>query len=105
MQHDYFHSFYQSDHGFLASSLPLPSSLLKLPIAVKDETLVRTSSLTLILRDHQIYKFTFNLKECSTLRGAVIIINQRGSRYSSFYCHSSVLYDQGMTTFNFVEIA
>ena len=31
-QHDYFSSFNQSDHYFLASSLPLPSSLLKLPV-------------------------------------------------------------------------
>ena len=33
VQHDYFSSFNQSDHCFLASSLPLPSSLLKLPDA------------------------------------------------------------------------
>ena len=32
VQHDYFPSFNQSDHCFLALSLPLPSSLLKLPI-------------------------------------------------------------------------
>ena len=32
VQHDYFSSFNQSDHCFLASSLPLPSSLLKLAI-------------------------------------------------------------------------
>ena len=31
VQHDYFPSFNQSDHCILASSLPLPSSLLKLP--------------------------------------------------------------------------
>ena len=31
VQHDYFSAFNQSDHRFLASSLPLPSSLLKLP--------------------------------------------------------------------------
>ena len=31
-QHDYFSSFNQSDHCFLASALPLPSSFLKLPI-------------------------------------------------------------------------
>ena len=31
VQHDYFSSFIQSDHCFLASSLPLPSSFLKLP--------------------------------------------------------------------------
>ena len=31
MQHDYISSFNQSDHCFLASSLSLPSSLLKLP--------------------------------------------------------------------------
>ena len=31
VQHDYFSSFNQSDHCFLASSLPLVSSLLKLP--------------------------------------------------------------------------
>ena len=30
-QHDYFSSFNQSDHLFLVLSLPLPSSLLKLP--------------------------------------------------------------------------
>ena len=35
MQHDYFSSFNQSDHCFLASSLPLPSSLRKLPIEVR----------------------------------------------------------------------
>ena len=34
VQHDYFSSFNQSDHCFLALSLPLPSSLLKLPICV-----------------------------------------------------------------------
>ena len=33
-QHDYFSSFNQSDHCFLAWSLPLPSSLFKLPITV-----------------------------------------------------------------------
>ena len=32
VQHDCFSSFYQSDHCFLASSLPFPSSLLKLLI-------------------------------------------------------------------------
>ena len=32
VQHDYFSSFNQSDHCFLVSSLPLPPSLLKLPI-------------------------------------------------------------------------
>ena len=32
VQHGYFSSFHQSDHCFLASSLPLLSSLLKLPI-------------------------------------------------------------------------
>ena len=32
VQHDYFSSFNQLDHCFLASSLPLPSTLLKLPI-------------------------------------------------------------------------
>ena len=32
MQQDYFSSFNQSDHCFLALSMPLPSSLLKLPI-------------------------------------------------------------------------
>ena len=32
MQHDQFSSFNQSDHCFLSSSLPLPSSLLKLPV-------------------------------------------------------------------------
>ena len=32
VQHDYFSSFNQSDHCFLVSSLPLPSSLRKLPI-------------------------------------------------------------------------
>ena len=31
VQHDYFSSFNQSDHCFLASSLALPPSLLKLP--------------------------------------------------------------------------
>ena len=31
VQHDYISSFNQSDHCFLASSLPLSSSLLKLP--------------------------------------------------------------------------
>ena len=31
VQHDYFSSFNQSEHCFLASSLPLPSSLLKPP--------------------------------------------------------------------------
>ena len=31
VQHDYFSSFNQSDHCFLALSLPLPSSLRKLP--------------------------------------------------------------------------
>mgnify|MGYP006964567600 FL=1 len=31
VQQDYFSSFVQSDHCFLASSVPLPSSLLKLP--------------------------------------------------------------------------
>ena len=31
VQHGYFSSFNQSEHCFLASSLPLPSSLLKLP--------------------------------------------------------------------------
>ena len=31
MQHDYFSSFHQSDHCFLASSFLLPLSLLKLP--------------------------------------------------------------------------
>ena len=30
VQHDYFYSFNQSDHCYLVSSLPLPSSLLKL---------------------------------------------------------------------------
>ena len=34
VQHDYFSSFNQSDHCFLASSLPLPSSLRKLPNSV-----------------------------------------------------------------------
>ena len=33
VQHDYFSSFNQSDHCFLVLSLPLPSSLLKLPIS------------------------------------------------------------------------
>ena len=32
VQHDYFSSFNQSDHCFLVLSLPLLSSLLKLPI-------------------------------------------------------------------------
>ena len=32
VQQDYFSSFNQSDHCFLALSMPLPSSLLKLPI-------------------------------------------------------------------------
>ena len=31
VQHDYFSSINQSDHCFVASSLMLPSSLLKLP--------------------------------------------------------------------------
>ena len=31
VQHDYLYSFNQSDHCFLASSLQLPSSLLKTP--------------------------------------------------------------------------
>ena len=31
VQHDYFPSFNQSDHCFLASSLPLPLCLRKLP--------------------------------------------------------------------------
>ena len=31
MQHDYFASLTQSDHCFLVSSLPLPSSLRELP--------------------------------------------------------------------------
>ena len=31
VQHDYFSSFNQSDHRFLALSLPLPSCLLKVP--------------------------------------------------------------------------
>ena len=31
VQHDYFSLFNQSDRCFLASSLPFPSSLLKLP--------------------------------------------------------------------------
>ena len=35
VQHDYFSSFNQSDHCFLVLSLPLPSSLLKLPITRK----------------------------------------------------------------------
>ena len=35
-QHDYFSSFNQSDHCFLVSSLPLPSSLRKLPKAIHD---------------------------------------------------------------------
>ena len=34
VQHDCFSSFNQSDHFFLVSSLPLPSSLRKLPIVV-----------------------------------------------------------------------
>ena len=34
VQHDCFSSFNQSDHCFLVSSLPLPSSLRKLPIQV-----------------------------------------------------------------------
>ena len=32
VQHDYFSTFSQSDRCFLASSLQLPSSLVKLPI-------------------------------------------------------------------------
>ena len=32
VQHEYFSSLNQSNHCFLASSLPLPSSLRKLPI-------------------------------------------------------------------------
>ena len=32
VQHDYFSSFNQSDHCFLALSLPLPSSLVKLSV-------------------------------------------------------------------------
>ena len=34
VQQDYFSSFNQSDHCFLALSMPLPSSLLKLPISL-----------------------------------------------------------------------
>ena len=39
VQHDYSSSFNQSDHCFLASSLPLPSSLLKLPIILEQNPL------------------------------------------------------------------
>ena len=35
VQHDYFSSFNQLEHCFQASSLPLPSALLKLPINIK----------------------------------------------------------------------
>ena len=35
VQHEYFSSLNQSDHCFLASPLPLPSSLRKLPIINK----------------------------------------------------------------------
>ena len=37
VQHDYFSSFNQSDHCFLTSSLPLPSSL-SLPISIDEAT-------------------------------------------------------------------
>ena len=35
VQHDYFSSLNQSDHCFLVLSLPLPSSLRKLPTVTK----------------------------------------------------------------------
>ena len=35
VQHDYFSSFNQSDNCFLASSLPLPSSLLELSVVIQ----------------------------------------------------------------------
>ena len=38
VQHDYFSSFNQLDHCFLASSLSLPSTLLKLPIEIPAAT-------------------------------------------------------------------
>ena len=42
--HDYFSSLNQSDHCFLVSSLPLPSSLRKLPIRSCSDTLFKTES-------------------------------------------------------------
>jgi len=43
VQHDYFSLFNQSDHCFLVSSLPLPSSLLKLPEEAPTATATKTS--------------------------------------------------------------
>ena len=43
VQHDYFSTFCQSDHSFLASSLPLPLSLLKLSLEVLTTTRARSS--------------------------------------------------------------
>ena len=46
VQHDYFSSFNQSDDGFLASSLPLLSSLLELPIIIATTLVIKKTFLS-----------------------------------------------------------
>ena len=69
MQHDYFSSFNRSDHCFLASSLPLPSSLLKLPNDGSARGIVRT-----LLQFDNIRAFFF--RALSLTEALVLLLNK-----------------------------